>query len=215
MRLLAAELMFDLCHGTDTFNHVRKGDINDIKSGNKTFGTDYEPANPKIFNNIFQDIEKKLGRNIAQDVLIDFGCGKGRPLLIAGMLGLKEAIGVEYSETLCAVARKNIEILKSRKKVTTRLQVVCSDAMLFDVPRKATIFLFVNPFGEKIMRHVLASISESVSKNPRNAIVIYMTPRVAQSFDPAFFRLVHTVSVAGSFDPQGPDASIYEVIIRK
>ena len=38
---------------------------------------------------------------------IDFGSGKGRCLLMAGILGFKNVIGIEFAKDLCEWAKRN------------------------------------------------------------------------------------------------------------
>src|SRR5689334_19465270 len=48
------------------------------------------------------------------DVFIDIGCGKGRVVCCAARRGIKQVIGVDIDEELCATARSNAEHLAGR-----------------------------------------------------------------------------------------------------
>lgn len=114
---------------------------------------------------------------------IDFGSGAGRCICLASQYAFERVIGVELSESLCAVARRNI---KARGIVKAQLE--CGDAGTFSIPSEATTFMFVNPFRGQIMRNVLANIVRSAEKHPRRVTALaYGSP-----VDPRFFEPFQT-----------------------
>ena len=66
-----------------------------------------------------------------EDVLVDFGSGKGRILCLAGQYKLREVVGVEISSELCRIARENLERLKGR--LNCAVSVLNIDATLFEL----------------------------------------------------------------------------------
>lgn len=49
-----------------------------------------------------------LNWQVGRELFIDFGCGKGRVLLVAAMQPVRRVIGVELSSELSVIARRNI-----------------------------------------------------------------------------------------------------------
>ena len=45
---------------------------------------------------------------------MDLGCGKGRVLMLAVEYGFARVTGVDYSASLCEIARRNLDVLRAR-----------------------------------------------------------------------------------------------------
>ncbi len=126
---------------------------------------------------------------------IDFGCGKGRTLVVAMKLGCKYVTGVEINSTLCDIAAHNINVVKARDKLLCNSHVVNCDAREFEVDERTNYFFFFNPFHMKVFHYVLKAIQKSVIESPREVILIFLGPRestikVINDFD--FFTLVES-----------------------
>ena len=91
---------FDLRYGTDTCDPLRLSDLR-ISSPNKGYGVDYSATKPRVFARFM-----KLVPLLPASVFVDFGCGKGRVMLLAARHGFKRVIGVEFSPELCQAARR-------------------------------------------------------------------------------------------------------------
>lgn len=99
-----------------------------------------------------------------ENVLVDYGCGKGRVgFYLNYALGMK-TIGVEYSETLFMQAQQNLNSYAGRRD--SGVSFVCRSAESYD-PDSADCFYFFNPFSVKILQGVLARIYESYYAAPR------------------------------------------------
>jgi len=98
------------------------------------------------------------------NVLVDYGCGKGRVgFYLNYALGIK-TIGVEYSETLFMQAQQNLNSYAGRRD--GGVSFVCQAAESY-VPDDADSFYFFNPFSVIILQGVLARIYESYYARPR------------------------------------------------
>lgn len=74
-----------------------------------------------------------LRKGIPGGTFLDLGAGKGRVLVVAALYPFRRVIGVELSESLCAIARKNVEL--ARKRLNCRnVHVVCADCSSYSVP---------------------------------------------------------------------------------
>ncbi|MBE6485225.1 MAG: methyltransferase domain-containing protein [Methanosphaera stadtmanae] len=115
-------------------------------------------------------LEKLVKLNLIkkEDVVVDYGCGKGRiGFFLNNQIGCK-VIGVDHSERLLKVANKNLE----RYGDNGEIFFVHSKAEEY-VPDEANIFYFFNPFSTKIFRQVLRRIEESNERNPREILIFF------------------------------------------
>lgn len=107
----------------------------------------------------------------SDDVLIDYGCGKGRAIcFFAARTHLRKVIGVEISDEWAAIAAENARALRRRK--TRDLEVVQGNAVEFD-SSLGTVFYFFHPFGEKTFEAVVANIKEGLMRKPRKIKLVY------------------------------------------
>ena len=70
---------------------------------------------------IFEDMTACLPPDLSSFSFIDIGSGKGRALILAGRLGFREAIGVEFSSNLHRIAEKNLARVRGSMRTTLRL----------------------------------------------------------------------------------------------
>lgn len=101
-----------------------------------------------------------IGKN---DVLVDYGCGKGRVGFYMSYATGCRSVGVEYDARLCQAAEANIAAYSGRRD---NMAFVCENAEVF-CPDGANIFYFFNPFSVKILTSVLGRIYESYYTDPR------------------------------------------------
>ncbi len=110
-----------------------------------------------------------------RELFIDFGCGKGRVLLVAAMQPVRRVIGIELSPALSAIARRNIHRAQRRLRCRDVEVITCSADAFVIPPAPLTIF-FWNPFGGKILERVLENIHASHRDRPRRIRVIAAYP---------------------------------------
>jgi SAM-dependent methyltransferase len=126
------------------------------------------------------DIEtylRALEIRFAEYTFIDYGCGKGRALLMASEYPFKEIIGVEYAAELIAVARTNMLSYRSSTQQCRRITVAASDARMFEPPATPTVFFLYNPFDEVVLEEVLVRIRNADPDGRPKNYLIYVDPR--------------------------------------
>ncbi len=111
------------------------------------------------------------------DIFIDFGSGKGRVVYHAACLPLKRVIGVEMSEKLNQVARRNIERTRHRLKCQD-VKLITADILDYEIPDDLTIAFFFNTIDGPAFCTVIDRIVASLRRNPRQLTVIYNNPRM-------------------------------------
>jgi SAM-dependent methyltransferase len=167
------DYLFDLRYGTNTSSVAELTDLT-INSENREHGVHYEASKVQPLRKLLKAISPMVPED---SVLIDFGCGKGRVLLIASEFGFKEVRGVEFSTELCKIARVNSDGYKSKTGVGTEFQIIEADAAKYDIRKDENVFYLFNPFDSEILKKVISNISESLLKYPRKIFVIYHKPK--------------------------------------
>lgn len=161
---------FDIRKRTDTFGIVELDRL-DIRSTNKGRGIRYEPTRAKPFFKVMSDLALPTdGR------FVDFGCGKGRVLIMASECGFKKITGVDFSRELCDKAMENIRAYQAGHRNDADIEVVNADAVNHTIRPDGTVFYFFNPFDEVVFGKVLDNITDSLAASPRNIWIIYHNP---------------------------------------
>lgn len=151
-------------------------------------GGSYEP----IQLHVYDEIVRRLPIPPNDYCFIDFGSGKGRALILAAESGFRQAIGVEYAESLHAAAERNIAIYRRLRPKSGPIESRWQDAASFVLPDCDGVLFFYNPFDAVVMRKVLGRVRQSWLRTPRDLLAIYRTPLQATVFEeePLFRPLV-------------------------
>jgi SAM-dependent methyltransferase len=123
-------------------------------------------------------------------VFIDFGCGKGRVMLLAAELPFRKVMGVEFSEELHRIAQNNIAAALNRIEGCRDVRAILGDAADFDPPDDPLVCYFYNPFGEALMREVVGNIERSLRKTWRKVLIIYVEPLHRHVFDDSRWSVI-------------------------
>jgi len=107
-----------------------------------------------------------------KDVVLDYGCGKGRVGFFLSYQTKARTIGIEYDERIYASAVNNQKTAVSRAKT----EFVLSNAETYAVPPEVSRCYFFNPFSLEILRQVMARIMESYYENPRQVLLFFYYP---------------------------------------
>lgn len=163
-------------HISDAYQEWRLG----IRAGGlvASQGTYYNPTDFAAFKSIMRCISIHPGR----DVFIDYGSGKGRVLVMAATYPFRRVIGVEISDEMNQIARRNVE--KVRRRLTcTDVEVITLDATQYELPADVNVIYFFNPFLEEVHQGVMAQIEKSLRTAPRPVTLIYYGAQFADKMD--------------------------------
>ena len=106
------------------------------------------------------------------DVILDYGCGKGRVgFFLASRTGVR-AIGIEYDRRICEMALENRKTSVSGAKP----EFVLTRAEAYALPGEVSRCYFFNPFSVEILRKVMARILESYYETPREIFLFFYYP---------------------------------------
>jgi hypothetical protein len=133
----------------------------------------YEPSGWKHLSRALR------GRPIAPgDVFLDYGSGKGRIVQQAAQLPFARVLGIEISEELTAVARRNID--NNRESlVCGDVTLECCDVADFAVPDDVTHAYLYNSFVGPTFSAALDELVRSHDRRPRWMTLFYVHPLMA------------------------------------
>lgn len=107
-----------------------------------------------------------------RDVVVDLGCGKGRPVCAAASYRIRKAVGVEIDPQLHHHAETNAAWMRGRR---APVRIVNQSAVDFDYDTTTAIVMF-HPFGAETMNLVLDRIEASLAARPRKLQIAYANP---------------------------------------
>ena len=107
-----------------------------------------------------------------KDVVLDYGCGKGRVDFFLSYQVKANTIGIEYDERIYQVAMEN----KKTAVSGARTEFLRMKAEEYVVSPEINRFYFFNPFSVELLRKVMARIIESYYENPREMFLFFYYP---------------------------------------
>ena len=105
------------------------------------------------------------------NILIDYGCGKGRVGFFLHYAAGCKSIGLEYDREIYLQAEAN----KNSAAKGNGILFYHADAAEFPV-KDADSFYFFNPFSVEILKSVMGRITESYYANPRKMRLFFYYP---------------------------------------
>ena len=107
-----------------------------------------------------------------EDVVLDYGCGRGRVDFFLSYRTKAAAIGIEYDARIYEQALSNQKSAVSRAKA----EFVLVRAEEYAVPTAVNRCYFFNPFSVEILHKVMARILESYYEQPRERFLFFYYP---------------------------------------
>ena len=127
----------------------------------------YEPTDYRVLERLAQS-----GMISEEDVVLDYGCGKGRVDFFLSHQTRAKTIGIEYDNHIFEEALENGKTVHS----TVKPQFVLANAETYEVPEAVNRCYFFNPFSVEILHKVMARILESYYENPREIFLFFYYP---------------------------------------
>ena len=136
-------------------------------SNSDQFRYPYEPTPYAVLERLANSglIRKK-------DIVVDYGCGKGRVDFYLSYQTKAHTIGIEYDERIYQGAVENQKTAVSKM----RTDFVLARAEEYKVPEGVNRFYFFNPFSVELLRKVIAKIMDSYYENPREMFFFFYYP---------------------------------------
>ena len=105
-----------------------------------------------------------------EDVVLDYGCGKGRVDFFLSHQTKARTVGIEYDERIYTDA------LENQRTARATADFVLANAEHYEVPGDVTCCYFFNPFSVEILHKVMARIVESWYDCPREIMLFFYYP---------------------------------------
>lgn len=165
---LSSDDAFDQKYETETTGIAHESDLT-IPSYNRRFGLGYEGTPVRDFARML----KFLPQDLSDFTYVDFGSGKGRTLLLAADFNFTRIMGVEFSEELHAIAKRNVQIYRGERQKCFDLIPVRQDAAKFAIPDGKIVFYFYYPFEAVVLSRVMSNIQASYQEAPRKMFFVF------------------------------------------
>ena len=133
-------------------------------------GHDYYPYEPTPYPVLERLANSGLIRK--RDVVVDYGCGKGRVDFFLSYQTKAHTLGIEYDERIYQSAMENQKSAVSRAKT----EFVLARAEEYEVLSEANRCYFFNPFSVEILRKVMARIVASYDEKLREILLFFYYP---------------------------------------
>lgn len=162
---------FDLRYGVST-----KGDLPTSRLGFEDHAVQvqavrYSPAPPLCIRHAFDRLKRHI-HSFEGAVFIDYGCGKGRVMLLALEAGFKQVVGLDLSLPLLEQCRDNLRRYTRHQAGADRFLALKENAATYTPPPAARVFFFFNPFSDSIFDETAARIVDSVNRHPRQVYTL-------------------------------------------
>ncbi len=117
------------------------------------------------------------------DQVLDLGSGKGGAMLTFARFPFARVDGVELSESLVAIAKRNL----GRMGVRNCTIYHCDAAEFRDYARYNFLYMY-HPFPTVVMTQVMRGIMDSLAAHPRRIVLIYRNPVLPSVVEAAGFQ---------------------------
>ena len=193
-----SEQRYDRRFGVKTSGFVPTAKL-DIPEDQRCHAVEYIPTTGAKFGCLLSQLQLCYEKC----VFVDFGCGKGRTLLMASDFPFHAIVGVELSPSLHRAAEENIARYRSRHQKCFDIHAVRANAVAFEFPAEPLVLHFFNPFSDAIMRQVLDNLTKSLQAYPRDVFVIY--------YNPIHEHLIADLEIFESFEFEGCNDAMWTV----
>lgn len=126
----------------------------------------YEPTPYSVLERLVES-----GYIDEENVVVDYGCGKGRVgFFLNHQLGCK-VVGIDFDERMISDALENARERGSGERIEFR----CESAENYEI-EDADVFYFFNPFSVEILQSVIRKIKKAYYKEPREMKLFFYYP---------------------------------------
>lgn len=208
LRILIEE-RFDRKYRVDTAGCVRLEDLC-VLGDNRKHGVYYEPTPKRIFLKLLSELDIEY----QEFEFVDFGCGKGRPLILAARYPFLKITGVEFAVELAEIAWSNLVSFMDERQRCKNLEVLCMDASQYDIPEGKAILYFFNPFSISVMEAIAQNLRTTFTRTRAKKFIIYYHPQSARVFEKLpFLQKVESAKKLINFaSPQFRGFVIFETV---
>ena len=157
--------MTDLETTWDDRLHISTIGRDDLKSDEYRYP--YEPTPYSVLERLADS-----GMISPDDVVLDYGCGKGRVDFFLSHQTGANTIGIEYDDRIYGDALANQQTADTGASA----DFVLTRAEEYDLPAEVNRCYFFNPFSVEILHKVMARILDSYYEEPREILLFFYYP---------------------------------------
>ena len=173
------ERLFDRRFGIETRGIIEDLSAHGAAGPNLEHAVRYEPIQLPVYRRI----ERALPVAARDYDFVDYGCGKGRALILAAESGFRRMIGVEFAPRLLSVAERNIAAYRARRPHGGAFEVVSIDATEYEPPSNPAVLFFYNPFDAPVMARVLERLDRAWQRHRADWLLVYRNARHEALFE--------------------------------
>lgn len=172
----AAEIAFDLKYGTRTW---LPHDLSRLETtaGSKTDGVQYQGTNPRLARRLLSQLPPEA----RSAHFVDYGCGKGRGLLLGIEAGFQWLTGVEFAPQLAEQGRANLSRAKRLPPVPMP-SIKVMDAAEYHPPSGPLVAFLYNPFRGETLERVVQNLTRHAAQSKTSVWVVYVNPQELERF---------------------------------
>jgi hypothetical protein len=183
---LLAERWFDLRRGTHTTG-AHELDTGRLRAAAASDGVRYQGASPALVRSLLAVLPPEAH----EATFLDYGCGKGRVLILAAEAGFDRLAGVECAPGLLRICERNLELAGVRRPPGGWM-LHSLDATQFAPPQGPLVAFLYNPFRGETLRRVVRRLREHALLGREPLSVAYANPCELAPFLEARFEIIHT-----------------------
>jgi hypothetical protein len=165
---------FDLANGVQTSGLIpgrflKTGHLNDRHS------TAYFGVAPSVFHALLKRWQgTKPIAQLEHFTFVDIGAGMGRAMLLASEYPFRGVTGIELNPALVRIARNNLATWRTGDRAISPMRILRGDVLDFRIPKGPCLLFLFNPFGESVMRRLLARLARAFKDRPCELDLLYV-----------------------------------------
>ena len=162
-----SEWVWETSYGVRTSGFARPADVNVRDSD----ANEYAPSPYRVTKRLIRELPAK-----ARDgAFIDYGCGRGRVVVVAASFPFRRVIGVELSSELSNEARENV--VRCRIARRAPVEIVTANASTYMIDDDVTTVYLYNPFRAATLHQVLNQLADSLQRCRRDMWIVACHPK--------------------------------------
>ena len=107
-------------------------------------GLHYDPKRPNGFGGKVKDLGHAYNyiNYWMPSTCLDYGCGKGKGLLIASQFNFKKITGIDINKNLLNICKRNIKNFRRNNYKPQKIKLINSDALKYKINDENVFFFF-------------------------------------------------------------------------
>jgi SAM-dependent methyltransferase len=184
---------FDRKYGVATSGNVEKTDAGVVDEAALADAIRYVPISEQVMRHVLGSVTRVI--DPATTTFVDFGCGKGRALVMAAWHPFQAIRGVELSPQHAARAQRNLAGYLAHPRgpgVRCRdVSVACANALHYELPATDLLVFMYRPFKGQVFQGVLDRLHAHAARTGRRILIAYVCPAERRMLErhPAFHQL--------------------------